>query len=501
MKFPSAREIVADVVSGAVSSREIVDAHIRRIEEVNPKLNAMVVPLFEQARRDAAAVNDAWARGEKLGPLAGVPFTVKEAFDVAGTATTLGLTTRAKHRADADAQCVAQLRRAGAILLGKTNVSQLLMGNESDNPLYGRTRNPWHADRAPGGSTGGEAALIAAFGSPLGLGSDIGGSVRLPAHACGIHAIKPTSGRLTMEGHAPLYPGQEAIRAQPGLMARTVEDLSLAFQVLCPLREAAGPLRIGVFTDNGIIAPAPALRRAVREAAAALSNNGLHVEEWAPPDMTEAWVDYLGILFADGSAATRRPARGSRLTPAVRKVFACGRIPRGLLSGVATPLLRALGQHQLAETTRGMGYVSAHQYWQLLERRARFRDHFLKELDRHRFDAVICPPDAVPALRHDTRWYLAFSYAAIWNLLDMPAGVVAATRVRPDEESDRAPGADWAEREARRCEHQSAGLPIGVQVVARERREDVVLYIMRVLEEHFRKSEHYPVLGDQRMLK
>lgn len=296
-----------------------------------------------------------------------------------------------------------------------------------------------------------------------------------------------------MAGHAPLYPGQEAIQAQAGLMARTVEDLALAFGVLCPLQESTGPLRIGVFTNNGIIAPAPALRRAVREAGAALSNHGLDLQEWTPPDMTEAWVDYLGILFADGSAASRRTARGSRLTPALRKVFAAGRFPRGLLSGVSAPLLRAIGQRHLAETMRGMGYISAHRYWELLARRAAFRTLFAKELERHRFDAIICPPDAVPALRHDTRWYLAFSYTAIWNMLDMPAGVVAATRVRADEESDRVPGADWAEREAQRCEQQSAGLPIGVQVVGRQLREDVVLRIMRVLEKSFSASPEYPL--------
>jgi fatty acid amide hydrolase len=225
-----------------------------------------------------------------------------------------------------------------------------------------------------------------------------------------------------------------------------------------------------------------------------MANSGAQVEEWTPPDMSEAWVDYLGILFADGSASARRMARGSRLTPAVRKVFAAGRFPRGVLSGIATPILRGLGQHHLAQTMRAMGRISADQYWQLLDRRAAFCERFEEELDRHRFEVIICPPDAVPALRHDTRWYLAFSYAAIWNLLDMPAGVVAATRVRPDEESDRAPGSDVVEREARRCEQESAGLPVGVQVVARQGREDVVLRVMKILEVHFRTSPDYPVL-------
>ena len=480
---PGAAELIAQVASGAASAREIIESHIRRIEEVNPSLNAMVVPLFERARADADSVDRARACGEQLGPLAGLPFTVKESFDVAGTPTTMGLTSFANRRATADAPYVARLREAGAILLGKTNVSQLLMGNESDNPLYGRTRNPWNPDRSPGGSSGGEAALIAAGGSPLGLGSDIGGSVRLPAHACGIHAIKPTSGRLTMYGHALLFPGQEAIQAQPGLLARRVDDLDLALRLLSPLQQtASGVLRIGFFTGNGIVAPAPSLRRAVTEAAAALEKYGAQVEEWKPPDMTAAWIAYFGILFADGSASSRRIARGSRLTPAVRKVFFAGRFPRGLFSGFCAPLLEALGQHQLAQIMRGMGRISADHYWRLLHRRAAICEGFRTELDRRGFDAIICPPDAVPALRHDTRWYLAFSYAAIWNLLGMPAGVVTTTQVRSGEESDRRPGRDLAERDARRCELGSAGLPVGVQVVARHGREDIVLRIMRALE-------------------
>ncbi|HTA41722.1 MAG TPA: amidase family protein, partial [Bryobacteraceae bacterium] len=143
----SACEILKKIADGSVSAREVVNAYIDCIEQVNPSLNAMVVPLFAQARADAAAVDAMRRRGENPGLLAGLPFTAKESFDVAGTPSTVGLTALAQHRAAADAPYVARLRQAGAILLGKTNVSQLLMGNESDNPLYGRTNNPWNHDR------------------------------------------------------------------------------------------------------------------------------------------------------------------------------------------------------------------------------------------------------------------------------------------------------------------------------------------------------------------
>jgi fatty acid amide hydrolase len=225
-----AAELARLIASGAVSSREVVAARIARIAAVNPKLNAVVAPRFEEALAEAAAADAAQARGESRGPLHGVPVTLKECFDLAGTPSTFGLPQRATHRATADDPYVVRLRRAGAIVLGKTNVPQLLLYIESDNPVYGRTSNPWNLDRTPGGSSGGEGAIIAAGGSPLGLGSDLGGSIRFPAHFCGIHGLKPTSGRLNFLNKV-LLPGMEGVRDQAGPLARRVETSSAGLPV------------------------------------------------------------------------------------------------------------------------------------------------------------------------------------------------------------------------------------------------------------------------------
>ena len=274
-----ADQLAREIASGAVSAREAAEAFISRIEAVNPALNAVVVPLFEQARADAAAADEKQARGEPLGPLHGVPVTIKESFGMTGTAATGGVPRWADNTASADSPLVARLRAAGAVVLGKTNVPELLFYLESDNPVYGRTNNPWNEARSPGGSSGGEGAIVAAGGSALGLGTDIGGSVRVPAHCCGIHALKPTSGRLTERGTFDeiIIPGQEAILGQPGPLARRVEDLALAMRVLAapgqealdasippvPWRDPAAvsvaDLRIGYYTDDGFIRPAPAL--------------------------------------------------------------------------------------------------------------------------------------------------------------------------------------------------------------------------------------------------
>ena len=334
-------QIIERIAAGEISASDVTEAYIAHIEQVNPLINAIVVPMFEQARADAAAVDTARKRGESLGPLAGLPITVKESFHVAGTPTTVGLTARASHKATADAYHVGRMRTAGAVVLGKTNVPQLVMSNDSQNPLYGRTKNPWNPDRSAGGSSGGEAAAIAAGCSPLGIGSDIGGSVRLPANVCGICALKPTSGRLTMAGHLDVVPGQEAILAQPGPMARYVGDLDLAFRFLCtPEQNTVDPtvppvpvstdaaiaperLRVAFYTNNGVIAPSPAVARAVREAAEALRDRGSEVEEWQPPDVPEAFKLWLGLLMADGSthfancvpARRSMPPSGGRLPP------------------------------------------------------------------------------------------------------------------------------------------------------------------------------------------
>lgn len=235
-------DIAQRIKAGDLSAREVVEEHIRRIEDVNPRLNAVVVPLFDRALGEAAAADAACARGEPLGPLHGVPITIKEQFLVAGTPTTAGLPSRVGHRAMSDGPLVGRLREAGAIVLGKTNVSQLMIYHESDNPVYGRTNNPWSLERAPGGSSGGEAAIIAAGGSTLGLGSDFGGSIRVPAHFCGLHGLRPTAGRLTnLDTPVEFFTGQEAIMPQTGPMARTVEDLALAMKVLTAGCVSSGP--------------------------------------------------------------------------------------------------------------------------------------------------------------------------------------------------------------------------------------------------------------------
>ncbi len=201
--YSSATKLAKAIRAKELSSEEVVNAYLQRIEEVNPKLNAIVHLQANEARDQARKADVALARGDLKGPLHGVPITIKDNVDTKGMISTAGTKGRASFVPNKDATIVARLRAAGAIVLGKTNLPELALAFESDNLVYGRTSNPYDLSRTPGGSSGGEAAIIAAGGSPLGLGNDTGGSIRLPSHFCGIAGIKPTAGRVPLTYHFP----------------------------------------------------------------------------------------------------------------------------------------------------------------------------------------------------------------------------------------------------------------------------------------------------------
>src|SRR6266849_6275840 len=230
--FLSATEMAEQVRLKKLSPVELLDAHLARIEALNPKLNAFVQLDTERARRQAQAAEAAVMRGEAVGPLHGVPISIKSSIEVAGLRCEAGTRLRAGLVAEKDAPLVARLRAAGAIILGVTNTPELLMAWETDNLLYGRTNNPWDLTRTAGGSSGGEAAAIAAGLSAGGVGSDGGGSIRVPAHFCGICGLKPTPGRIPSTGHFPKSGGPFALIGVVGPMARTIEDVRILFEVM-----------------------------------------------------------------------------------------------------------------------------------------------------------------------------------------------------------------------------------------------------------------------------
>ena len=416
-----------------------------------------------------------------------------------GMPSTFGLQSQASLRADVDEVHVARLRAAGAIPMAKTNVAQALFFYESDNPVYGRTLNPWNADRTPGGSSGGEAALIATGASPLGLGTDIGGSVRVPAAICGFVLFLPTAGRCDDFGWYSSPVGQRAVASPVGPLARKVEDLAGARDAI---NDGPPPkdwksvdvkqLRVAFYTSDGSFAPAPAVERAVREAAALLRAKGAQVTEWKPPAPREALDIVYGIYFADGLQLLRKRMGRGTVMPQIKQLLSLASLP-----GFAIPplraMLRAVGQHTMADGLAPFGRRDTAHYWELVEAQIDYAKRFARELDRAAggpIDVILCPPCALPALTHGASKDLATlgAYACLYNLLGYPAGVVPFTRVRADEEVGRAPSRDAVEKLARSVEQGSVGLPVGVQVVARPWQDHVALAAMSAIEAQNRSS-------------
>jgi amidase len=293
-----------------ISPAELVEAHLQRISEVNPSLNAFTMVIEQPGQAHAPSV--------ERGLLYGVPVTVKDSFDVAGFPTAVGSRQRIGHKAARDAAAVARLRTEGAIILGKTNTPEMLTSYESDNFITGRTNHPRDPDLTPGGSSGGEAAAIAAFCSPGGIGTDGGGSIRVPAHFCGIAGLKPTPGRISGTGHFPTLGYPAGICTVPGPMARTADDLRLLFSVLAgydpedpfsaPVPLRAPPLdgiRIGVWEQFYSVPVDPDVRAAVRVAAERLAGDGFPVDTFAPTGMERA-PNVWAFLFSQWPAPTRR---------------------------------------------------------------------------------------------------------------------------------------------------------------------------------------------------
>jgi aspartyl-tRNA(Asn)/glutamyl-tRNA(Gln) amidotransferase subunit A len=285
------------------SAEEAVEAFAARIEERDAALNAVVVRRLDEALADARAADRQLAAGEAIGPLHGVPVTIKEAIAVAGLPWTNGSRLWADRIAETDAGSVRRLRAAGAIVLGKTNIPEFCAWYDSDNDVYGRTSNPHAAERTPGGSSGGESAALAASLSPLGLGSDLGSSIRQPAAWTGVFGLKPSRGLVPLAGHAGFgLPLAWQMFATIGPLARSVDDLELVLPILAGHALAAAsavPLRVAVYEEDGLQPVARACRAAVRRAAAALAEAGHAVVDAAPPRLAEARSVYDHLLVTE----------------------------------------------------------------------------------------------------------------------------------------------------------------------------------------------------------
>ena len=456
LTFLPAVQMAEQIRHRKISPVELVEAHLRKIKKLNPVLNAFVQVDAEGAFRQAREAEVAVRRGAKLGALHGVPVSIKISIEVAGFRCEAGTKLRQGTVASQDAPLVSRLRDAGAIILGTTNTPELLMAWETDNLLYGRTNNPWDLTRTPGGSSGGEAAAIASGMSAAGVGSDGGGSSRVPAHFSGICGLKPTPGRIPATGHFPNSVGPFALIGVVGPMARKVQDLKLLFEVMqgpdigdpsavsvpvrWPDRDELKKVPIGYFEDDGRTPVTADTRAAVRTAAEALTRAGFQVEPFRPDGLELArqlWWKFFGI------------AGGMLLGPMTRGHEA-----------ELSPILKEFSSWVEAEPSHtGESLLDA---W--IQRDAIRMQVFAQMRD---YPVLLCPVAAIPAFKHgERRWQIdgktveyldAWSYTEWFNLLGTPAAVVPVGQ-------------------------SPEGLPIGVQISARPWEEELVLSVAAELE-------------------
>jgi amidase len=423
----------------SVSPLEVAEAHLERIEALNPRLNAIVTLAPDLLDRAAAL-----SRSEPIGALYGVPVTIKDTIDTAGIRTTSGSKIRSAYIPTHDAPAVARLKAAGAIVLGKTNAAEMAMDYTADNPVFGRTNHPLDESLTPGGSSGGEAVAIATHMSPGGIGSDLAGSIRIPAHFCGIAGLKPTTGRVPGELQFPPSTGPYSLGAVIGPMARTVADLRILFRVLSnEQRDGAlslKGLRVAWYTNDGVAPVTEATFRAVSKAASILREAGLVTEECRPPNIENANSLWLRVFSRASVVQLRGVYQG-------REIEGGSFVSWRLRTADDTPA------PTLDEYIAG---------WM---ERDKQRAELLAWMETT--PILLCPVGATPAYKHDTLkvtvggfsigTFRAFSYAQAFNVFDLPVVTI--------------PVAKTAE-----------GLPIGVQIVGRPGCEALVMDVAEVVE-------------------
>ncbi len=451
----SAEKQIELVRTGELSVRDLAEAHIRQIERLNPQLNAFADFDAERVRTEAMRLD----AEEPRGLLHGLPVTVKSSIATAGFRCEIGSLLRRGDVPTEDAVVVARLRAAGALILGTTNCPEFLMAYETANLLHGRVRNPWDIEYSPGGSSGGESASIAAGMSAGGLGSDSGGSVRVPAHFTGICSLKPTPGRIPGRGHLPPCVGPFAILGAIGPMARTINDVALLFRALSghdPLDPASSPVsyrerslnelrtqRIGFFEDDGLVPVTQETRAAVRAAAAALNDAGFRVEPFRPRSLEplrKLWWKFFvqcGAMFYEPEIRGRR----EQLSPIFNEFLS--------IADASEPL-----------TAEELLYA-----WAELDM---LRSRMFEEMEE--YPVLLHPAAAIPAFRHGEReWTIdgktvtymsAVRHTQWFNALGAPAAVVPVG-------------------------HSPKGLPICVQLAARPFEDETVLGIAAVVDAAF----------------
>ncbi|KAJ7052225.1 amidase [Mycena amicta] len=518
----SAAEIVARIGSKEWTATEVVTAYIARAAEAHEATNCGTEILFEDALREARALDAEYATTQKLrGLLHGVPISLKDQFDVVGSDSSMGYSKLLQKPASTDSDVTALLRAAGAIPIIKTNIPQTLFTMECSNPVFGATTNPYNSYYSSGGSSGGEAALLAMDGSALGVGSDIGGSLRVPTASCGVFSLKPSMLRVSYIGAYEPTPGFDGIISVAGPMGRTIDDLDIFARLTLgvpgrshtvaplPYREPklAEKLRFGYYTDYYIKA-SPATRRAVLETVAALRKQGHECVEVAIPTPDEAVRIYFALCSADGYRTLFAGPGSDPVDPSMKAIKLTPRLPMFIRNCITWAVRNVFKDPELSRLLEINGEKSVEELFQWTATRDAYVARFYDEVwNKHELDGIIAPMLPLPHIPLQA-WDAVFqvvSATSLYNVVNSPVGCLPVTRV--DKTLDAltpeytSPTSGTAITTAYKAFYLGAsplapahlqkamydvekmnGMPVGVQVVGRKWEDEKVLAMMRVVD-------------------
>ncbi|KAI9566910.1 amidase signature domain-containing protein [Boletus coccyginus] len=510
----TATEIVERIAAGKWTASQVLDAYMARAVVSQAKTNCITEVLFEDAKKQAKELDEEFSRTGKLrGPLHGVPMSFKDQYEIVGYDATIGFTHWANKPSIKDAFVAIQCRKAGAIIIVKTNVPQTMFAFECSNALWGRTTNPWCDKYTCGGSSGGEAALLAMDGSALGVGSDVGGSLRIPTSYCGVYSLKPSSDRVSGDGTKGCNPGYEAIRVSYGPMGRSVKDCELfcrtvfgeldgAHQTVpVPFRpvELPSKLKFGYYFTDGMVQSSPANVRAVQETIDALRSQGHECVEFVPSLSEDAMATFVALTSADGYKRMLATIESDPTEPSLYLSTLGPKLPgfvRYLITRVADIVHRDRHFSELFSLARTK---TVSEFVEFTDRRNKVTKAWYTEVwDTYGFDGIIAPVQSLPTIPHGGCAMLSPLAACtiLYNVVDSPVGIVPVTRVKPTTDAlpaDFVVGAGgtstilekemYAGPKPAYDATAMEGIPVGVQIVGKKWEDEKVLQMMKVVDD------------------
>ncbi|XP_037626276.1 vitamin D3 hydroxylase-associated protein-like [Sebastes umbrosus] len=502
----SLSELTKNLQDGSLSPEDVFYSYMEKTLDVNKDLNCctgILLESFDQLKTVASS--------NKRGLLYGVPVSIKENYAYKNYDSSCGVIINLDQPAQEDSVLVKVLKRQGAIPFVKTNLPQALLNYDCGNPIYGQTVNPHNLQKTSGGSSGGEGALIGGGGSVLGLGSDVGGSIRIPASFCGICGLKPTACRLSSRGLSPIYRGQKSVLSSPGPMARDVDSLALCMQaLLCDdmfsldptvppipfnmqIYQSSKPLRIGYLENDGYTQPSPSMARGVREVKALLEQAGHTLVPYTPLKISEVMMDLIARgTFADGTTSLRQKLKGSPLDPCLKTQILPYYLPTWLKKTISF-LLKPLSPRGSAMLSALSGIGSVADLWKQHAAVEDYIQETIADWRRCNIDVLLCPVIG-PAYNflYCSKLTIVLSYTMLYNLLTFPAGVVTVSTVTAEDEEElkhfKGIHQDYWEKLFKQAVSGGEGLPVAVQCVALPWQDELCLRLMKEVEQLVKQS-------------